>query len=79
MSTILSSKAGILEMFLAVTFRPGDSHCVHIDPKADEATTKAIKAVIGCYNDKFPNATVFAVPHPVSVFWGHISVLEVSY
>ena len=65
-------------MFLALTFRPGDSHCIHVDPKANEATTRAIKAVIGCYNYKFPNATLFAVPHPVSVFWGHISVLEVS-
>ena len=65
-------------MFLALTFRPGDSHCVHVDPKADQSTAKAIKAVIGCYNHKFPNATLFAVPHPVSVFWGHISVVEVS-
>ena len=76
--SVLPPKAGILEMFLALTFRPGDSHCIHVDPKADETTTKAIKAVIKCYNHKFPNATVFQVPHPVSVFWGHISVLEVS-
>ena len=80
--SILSSlppKAGILEIFLALTFRPGDSHCIHVDPKADEATTRAIKAVVSCYNHKFPNATVFEVPHPISVFWGHISVLEVSF
>ena len=77
--SFLPPKASILEMFLALTFRPGDSHCIHVDPKADEATTKAIQAVIGCYNYKFPNATVFEVPHPVSVYWGHISVLEVSF
>ena len=77
--SVLPPKAGILEMFLALTFRPGDSHCIHIDPKADKATTRAIKAVISCYNYKFPNTTVFEVPHPVSVYWGHISVLEVSF
>ena len=77
--SFLPPKASILEMFLALTFRPGDSHCIHIDPKADVATTRAIKAVIGCYNYKFPNTTVFEVPHPVSVYWGHISVLEVSF
>ena len=75
----IHQQAGILETFLALTFRPRDSHCFHIDPKASDATTKAMEAIIGCYNQKYPNTTMFAVPHPVPVYWGHFSVLEASY
>ena len=75
----IHQQAGILEVFLALTFRPRDSHCFHIDPKASDATTKAMEAIITCYNQKFPNTTMFAVPHPVPVYWGHFSVLEVGH
>ena len=75
----IHQQAGILEVFLALTFRPGDSHCFHIDPKASDATTKAMESIISCYNQKYPNTTMFVIPHPVPVYWGHFSVLEASY
>lgn len=74
----IHQQVGILEVFLALTFRPRDSHCFHIDPKASDATTKAMESIIGCYNQRYPNTTMFAVPHPIPVYWGHFSVLEVS-
>ena len=75
----IHQQVGILEVFLALTFRPRDSHCFHIDPKASDATTKAMESIIGCYNQRYPNTTMFAVPHPVPVYWGHFSVLEESF
>ena len=75
----IHQQAGILEVFLALTFRPGDSHCFHIDAKASDVTAKAIKAVISCYNQRYPNTTVLAVQHPTPVYWGHFSVLEASF
>ena len=74
----IHQQPGILEVYLALTFRPGDSHCFHIDPKAGFRTTKAMVSIISCYNQKFPNTTMFAVPHPVPVYWGHYSILEVG-
>ena len=76
-SHTLHQQPGILEVFLALTFRPGDSHCIHIDPKSSDATTKAMESIISCYNQRYPNTTMFAVPHPVPVYWGHFSILEV--
>ena len=73
----IHKQAGILEVHLALTFRPGDSHCFHIDQKARLKTTKAMESIISCYNQKFPNTTMFSVPRPVPVYWGHFSVLEV--
>ena len=75
----IHKQAGILEVFLALTFWPTDSHCFHIDAKASDVTAKAIETVISCYNQRYPNATIFAVQHPVPVYWGHFSVLEASY
>ena len=74
----INGQAGILEVFLALTFRPGDSHCFHIDAKASDLTTNAVEAIISCYNQKYPSTTMFAIPHPLPVYWGHFSVLEAS-
>ena len=74
----IHGQAGILEVFLALTFRPGDSHCFHIDAKASDLTAKAVEAIISCYNQKYPSTTMFAIQHPLPVYWGHFSVLEVS-
>ena len=76
-SHTIHQQPGILEVFLALTFRPGDSHCFHIDPKSSDTTTKAMESIISCYNQRYPNTTMFAVPHPVPVYWGHFSILEV--
>ncbi len=43
------SQIGILEQFLASTFRPSDSICIHIDAKAEDKVWNAAKAVINCY------------------------------
>ena len=56
-----------------------DSHCIHVDPKASESTKKAIEAVIECYKHNNPEANIFTAPDPVSVHWGHFSVLEVRH
>ena len=74
----INGHAGILEVFLSLTFRPGDSHCIHIDAKASDLTTNAVEAIISCYNQKYPGTTIFAIPHPVPVYWGHFSVLKAS-
>ena len=50
-----------------------------MDPKASESTKKAIEAVIECYKHNYPEATIFTAADPVSVYWGHFSVLEVRH
>ena len=72
-------QTGILEVFFMLTFRPRDSHCIHVDPKASESTKRAIEAVIKCYKHKYPEASIFMAADPVPVYWGHFSVLEVRH
>ncbi|XP_059097770.1 beta-1,3-galactosyl-O-glycosyl-glycoprotein beta-1,6-N-acetylglucosaminyltransferase 4-like [Tigriopus californicus] len=69
-------QVGILELFLATSFDPLDSYCIHVDAKADEKVTKAVDQMVKCYEWKHPKATIFTVDDPISVFWGHFSVLE---
>jgi hypothetical protein len=38
-----------------------------------------MEGVIKCYKDKFPKANIFTIRFPIQVFWGSISILEVSY
>ena len=45
----LHHQVGILEQFMASTFRPADSVCVHVDAKASETVWQAAKAVMACY------------------------------
>ncbi|TRY81092.1 hypothetical protein TCAL_13643 [Tigriopus californicus] len=69
-------QVGILELFFATSFDPQDSYCIHLDAKADEKVTKAVNQMVKCYQWKHPKATIITVDDPISVFWGHFSVLE---
>jgi len=40
---------GILEMFLASSFRPNDPICIHVDAKSSDISWMAAKQLIGCY------------------------------
>ena len=72
------SQPGTLETFLALNFRPGDSHCVHIDASASRRTRDAMEGILRCYREKFPGANVFSIRFPIKVFWGSVSILEAS-
>lgn len=45
----LCVQIGTLEQFLASTFRPSDSVCIHVDAKAEDLVWEAAKAVVNCY------------------------------
>ncbi|XP_059088206.1 beta-1,3-galactosyl-O-glycosyl-glycoprotein beta-1,6-N-acetylglucosaminyltransferase 4-like [Tigriopus californicus] len=72
-------QVGILELFLASSFHPLDSYCIHVDAKAKDKVKTAIDQLVGCYQWKYPEANIFTVDDPVAVFWGHISVLEADF
>ena len=73
----LAAQPGILETFLALHFRPSDSHCVHIDAGASDKTRAAMEGVFKCYAEKYPESNLFSIRFPLKVFWGHPTVLEV--
>ena len=50
-----------METFLALTFRPWDSHCIHVDVAAPEETKAAVDRIVGCYRDLFRNSNIFTV------------------
>ena len=51
----------MLEVFLALTFRPWDSHCIHVDVAAPEETRAAVERIVGCYKELFPHGNIFTV------------------
>ena len=73
----LGAQPGILETFLALNFRPSDSHCVHIDAGASGKTRAAMEGVFKCYKEKYPESNMFSIRFPLKVLWGHPTVLEV--
>jgi hypothetical protein len=46
--------------------------------KADGVTREAAESLVGCYRKKYPDYpdSIFFAEDPVSVFWGHMSVLD---
>ena len=66
---------GILEIFLALMFRPRNFHCVHVDLKAPLRVHEAVAALASCYNRRFGAGKIEVIRNPRPVFWGHISVL----
>lgn len=72
------TQPGLLELFLSLTFRPMDSHCIHVDAKAPDEVQAAIMGIVKCYNYKFKKANVFVAKHSIPVFWGHHSVLDID-
>ena len=61
---------GILEMFLALYFRPTDAHCIHVDAKAKPEIFKTVLGIVQCYNKVFPQSLVFMPRQSIPVFWG---------
>ena len=73
---------GILEAFLAIYFRPSDSHCIYIDKKATETVRAAIEGLVKCYRQKFYSSDeesskhVFIHEESEVILWGDISILN---
>ncbi len=57
---------------------------MHVDQKAPQEIHDTVEALVGCYNQKFNSDNnedgggdrVFVIKNPISVYWGHISVLD---
>lgn len=45
-SHLAHKEPGVLEMYLAIHFKPTDVHCVHVDSKTDPVSRKAFEQVI---------------------------------
>ncbi|TRY78000.1 hypothetical protein TCAL_08602 [Tigriopus californicus] len=75
-SHLIHENVGILEMFLSTHFRPTDTHCIVIDQKSTVEVQKATKAVVNCYQRRFPRNPMFIVDNNISVYNGHISILQ---
>jgi hypothetical protein len=56
--------------------RPWNIHCIHVDQKAPRRVHDSVEALTSCYNKKFGAGRIFVIRNPISVFWGHISVLD---
>ena len=67
-----------LELLLAKIYRPHNTYCLHVDPRAGPAFTETVQRIAGCYSRRArggPGA-VFLVDGAAPVHWGHISLLQ---
>jgi beta-galactosidase beta subunit len=46
MSHTVHEDVSVLEAMLALTFRPSDAHCIHVDKKAKEHIKKAVISLV---------------------------------
>ena len=77
-SHLIHKDISILEVFLALYFRPNNFHCVHIDRKASRQQRKAVNGLIRCYSLIVKRGAIFAIPEneSSSVEWGGKTMLE---
>ena len=79
-SFLAHKQIGILEIFMALYFRPTDAYCIHVDAKASTIVLDAVKGIVNCYNEAFPESVVFIPRHVTSVYWGKGgSILEADW
>lgn len=72
----LHTQIGIFEMYLALHYRPVDSHCIHLDLKATDKVKLAVRSLVRCYKHKFPGSMFMISKLEIPVYWGWDSVLE---
>ena len=77
-SHLVHTQSAILEVFLAMYFRPNNFYCIHVDKKSDEIFKKAITNLVRCYSNKTNHGKIFVLSEidSFSVHWGGKTVLE---
>lgn len=75
-SILVHTNVGIFETLLQMIFQPYHSYCIHIDTKSSEVLRKAVTNIIRCFQETFPKTQIFLADFPISVYWGHISMVD---
>ena len=77
-SHLVHTQSAILEVFLAVYFRPNNFYCIHVDKKSSRIFKKAITNLINCYSNKTKHGKIFILPEidSFSVYWGGNTMLK---
>ena len=78
-SHLVKRGVGTLELFLALYFRPGDSHCIHVAAGVRDAVWEAVFRIAHCYHAKFPRSRIFLTRVRLPVLWRDRSVLEADF
>ena len=65
-----------LEILLSTIFRPHNSYCIHVDPKADAQFISTVSKIVSCYQGRYPTSFIAALSRSTPVYWGHISIVE---
>merc|ERR1719167_1085671 len=77
---MVHSYPGIIELFLALYFRPDNHHVFHLDKTATDKTRKTFSNIINCYSTKVSSGNIILLPKEVSVAiqWGTSSILKAN-
>lgn len=78
-SHLVKKRVGTLELFLALYFRPGDSHCIHVAAGVRDAVWEAVFRIAHCYHARFPRSRVFLTRVRLPVVWRDRSMLEADF
>ena len=59
-------------------YRPHNSYCLHVDPRAEPDFHKVVENIVSCYTKRYNTSNVFLHPAPIPVYRGHDSMLQVK-
>ena len=69
-SIIMYKDVNQVERLLRAIYRPQNYYCIHVDKKASQNTSSAIRSIANCFTN------VFLTSRSVDVRWGTFTVLE---
>jgi len=77
---MVHSHPGILELFLALYFRPDNHHVFHLDKKATNKMRKTFSNIINCYSTKVSSGNIILLSkeESVAIQWGTSSILKAN-
>ena len=76
-SHLVHKDIAILEVFLALYFRPNNFHCIHLDAKVNSRIRKMVSNLVNCYSKKAQNGAIFLIAEneSIDVVWGETTML----
>lgn len=73
---VTHDQLGLFELLLHSIFRPENAYCIYVGANSPNEYRVAMEELVHCYNQMYPNTSVFMAQNVTGVSWGNYSLIE---
>ena len=67
---------GLFEILLHLIFRPYNAYCIYVGSNTEDAYRQSVEQLINCYNQLYPDTSIFMATNVNDVRWGNWSLFQ---